>query len=1276
MAGRDATICAVLGAGQSGYVGSIDEDVYAELDSSSTGAQMAVLYASRYLANLAAAQTQSDRTRSLNFNQLFSTLTSASQPLEPLVELLTCRTLADAAAQMPVHCALRQLTDLCECSMSTLGQAGCGLPAACTLAISIFRSSSPAAIVADFAASLQPHCLKLLPTVPRAVSAQLVSELLPLALATITSAACPMFQVRLRTAFLELLAADKEAIRETGLTLGVRFPDELFVTPDTLCNTKEVWLLLRRCLCATSEFCRRRALFILLSAVGCTTTEVSRSSPPPTNRKKCKREKRPTEPKSGWAAFAWAYVAVETGTEAVSPNWTKVVETLGQTGTLSVPGGAVDVVPWAQLLLELGIRHCHPNVRRGALDASLTGLAFGGVHTLLVDGDLFVISCCDIMSENSVAADLFSEIRANTEASKTRSTVHAFLNRQVSASKLFLRQWVEWLICRFNAPPGSRPCSNALLHVYLHWLATIQAESLVPAGCGLTEQNLRGLAGLVKNIDATPSSSQVCVNGVQAFAVRSVVSAATRLTEPNSSIFRRLAPILLLAGPHEFEAQHSGTEWLERLSAGHAAGDLQLTVSSFLCPGQFSLDSISEGLCAEELARAAANMICILAGGETTGQRAAVSTIRMALHILERAHTHLYQPLAQLNRAVLLVDAVMTAIDSAHSEAPTSATACDTLRIYLCEWLQNEGAASAASAAIGTVLAKWAGTDFQDHDSNQNRQLQIAGEPGGKGTVVTNGTAGACFSLLAHLQKFPRGRVEPVVATLLTQLLHQCDLLSTTQSMIGLGRLELALGHLRGPCLGRLKVSTGHLCDAAIGSLLAGIDVASAMGAHLRWRCIHCLASSRCAAFGPGGAVPRELVMTLLSQASAALELATDTVKIQTIVATVGDVFTLLVDVEKLDPVPDDVNNALTTCQHKLLNACGRASASLPTDFRHLQSDLQRFTMVHTLLRPTLFGQSSIHRSVEKCLRFTLRELYTMSIENSNWAPVMALHCTRMWLRHPTSALICVPEIAKLCCYTSLRKTGVAGLQPDTKLAVHQTENELLVRATMLFFLRAVIRNTGHEQLVKRLVLTMLELVKEYYHKTPQHDLTVVHKVRISLGQSLCVLASNIQAGAPVAKTIHCVVAEKMLREYLPSERQYLDLLSLQLFRKCPALAAQWLPTVVTNCALRPQIMQGVLLVTGKWLLHLDSHCHMQYFKPLFRALVTWLHSGHRGLRSLVQVLAQRLLDDCYSRAASARQQGDIVAVAYYTALDCDEQLHCIYDCTATVLILLFNACH
>ena len=287
-----------------------------------------------------------------------------------------------------------------------------------------------------------------------------------------------------------------------------------------------------------------------------------------------------------------------------------------------------------------------------------------------------------------------------------------------------------------------------------------------------------------------------------------------------------------------------------------------------------------------------------------------------------------------------------------------------------------------------------------------------------------------------------------------------------------------------------------------------------------------------------------------------------------------------------------------------------------------------------------------------------------MAVADCTWAPVLALHCTRMWLRYPSVAALHANEIARLCCYASVRRGGTRHQHMDKGLSVQQTETELLVRATMLSFLSTVSKDSNREQLANVLILQLLELVVEYYRKQPQYDdSTPIHKMRVSLGQSVCVLVSNVQLRATVAEQLHSAIAEKVMHEYLPSERQYLDLLMIQLFRKSPELAGQWLPSVVTNCTLRPQIMQGMLLVTGTWLLHLELQAHMQYFKPLLRALLTWIHSGHRGLRSLVQVLVLCLLQDCHSRASSARKCQDSAALAYYTALDEDEQLSCIGDC-------------
>jgi hypothetical protein len=1233
------------------------------------GGCAAVQRADTYLAAVALPALQGDGVRT-----------------DPSLAWQVCRTAArlahpeasggDPAAAAAAAAARTHVHTMCRVGMgveedSTPGPQ-IGLEAACMLAISLCDAAPKANATAALCAALFPRVLVLVEA-PDSPVALIISELLPRLLDSLPGDQ-PAARTQLRGLFMDLAASRDSDRRTAGLALGCQFAGQEL--EDLRCE-QEFWRVIRDCLADMDDLCRKRALFLLQAAaqgvaVGTNATGVAHVDGPsaPGGRKskaggkKAGKRGRRAQAKAakvapGWPQFIWAYQAIETSTDALSSAWVQAVEQLGQTARLC--GGPVaeaaiqlDVEPWVQLLLTLGLRHRHPKVQQNALRAALRGTAYNQRHDALSNGDEFVLACCDLLSSRPMAASMYRDVRA-IEASTTPFVleVHAFLNRHVQHSPEFLQLWVRWFSTHFS--PNVKYSPAAML-VWLQWLGSLSFQQCGNgSSAGLRQSDIGLLAEMVP-CDGMLSAPGSHTNDLSALARQSVLAACVKLLAPPVvAPLAALVPILAWASPTailaELECCNDGAgmtalEWLQRLGATDAVPPLeQLTqdVAGFLATGE-QMGGVSEA----GQAQALATSILLLCEGLPDHFDSAIgSIIGLPIEIIEEAHAHPYQPPGRKERAVNVVARLICSTTPEHP-------------VYrrLQAWVASESVAAGVDSALRPELLAWAEQGgLGEHGNIDNRaddsassaeqaraarltQLQGAGNSGIAGSTIAGG-----LTLLAWIVE-QTARTDTAAARTISDVLVRLSC-STGNP----GQLQVALAHLA-PQLTR----TATLID--FDTLLTSVTDAS-KDVEAWWRCLSI------AAQGAQHSQPTSVALRVLQVAGATLgHASSDTT--DDIIHVVGCALTWLIDNTHgvlAKPLSDEATKCVESCLRSCWCSWRDHLQAVPPQEEfaaqsRLLSNVQSILHVRLMALPAWSDPNSTVREI-------LRDMWSFSCSFVDLAPVLAWHCCTVWSEFPSIASLYCEQVAEMVCYTSADCHQASDVS-----AVHACESELLTRGILLVYLEgiAVVRA---ESLGASMLRALMALTTAPVHRTPSREYELdspTHKIKTSVWQALCVLVRCVAPDTPLASDMHNSAVELAAWEHFPSERQYLDLFLLRLLGQCPELISRWLPAALSNYELRPQIAQGILLVAGFVLLRLGlgrgcaAQVHLTHFKSLFPSIVTWVNSGHRQLRSLAQVLVVRLVADCQVRAEAARNEGDNESAAEYGAVGVDKQLSSLHS--------------
>ena len=1171
---------------------------------------------------------------------------------DPAVQWQISRTLAALSRPEGGAAALERLRQCCAVAAAGL-RAGAaddaatghqpqgddiGPRAACTLACSLCDVAPGAAATAELCGLLLPRALMLLgvPSQSTGVASFVTSELLPRLVRVTPVERLPAARVELCGRFLALAASSESAERSAGLALGCRFATAEWQVLEILRQDMRFWTALRQCLVDIDDWCRKRALFLLRQAALGDASGEGRGSASNTSKasgkgkgKKGRRGKHSgkgqAKPAQGWALFCWAYEAIETSTEGNSSRWVDATEQLGQTAQLpSGPGQAqegalvLDVEPWAQVLLDLGMRHRHPEVQQSALRTALRGSAYNQRHCALVRGDAFVLACCDLLSSPATAASMLRDVRAAESACScpVAAEAGACLSRHLQSSPPFLRLWVEWF-----AQVARAGCAPAAALLWLQWLGSLSPHDLGEDGLGAAE--LCALATCIDALSTPAYLSSVCIRSVLAASFRLV----SRSTSPEA-----LLPILSRVPPSDIVAELQRShgcgfvDWLRgRQPAGATGSDdpltwLESSVRMFL--------SGDPELNAPGLATAA-----ILVAEEKCD---AAGVLEVPLEVLEQAHTHPYQLEGKMERALTLVAALLTA-------APSGST----MQLMLRKWVSVDSVAEAVTSALRPLLLAWA----------QQTGAQGTIEEVNAGDGLPDSSAGSAKQ--ARRERLLRLQQASAVGalTLLGCLVDEGsgDAATTTEEILHLvmpesgsdpDHLCVALAHLN------LRSLPGF---ANVDAMLAAPQASD--NASARWRCLRHVSAAQTACDDP---VEVTFAIRLLEVATVALERDTNdnTCMLVDILSVIGEAVTWVFPSSDQSPINARTRDATVVVDRALKRGWQSWRQLLP----HIPHSIDFGQQPELLSTVQVLLHVGAWRSSCDMMRELVREMWAFSSSCSDLACVMAWHCCKFWASFPAVAEQFCDEVIEMACYSSDRVT--VNDSSDLPGEVTESENELLVRGTVLSYLELVALEAQGEGTLSAAMLRALmgRTRRQACLRTPSraYELnSATHKTKTAVFQAMCVLVRAVAPGTALASDAHDSAIALAEFEHWPSERQYLDLFLGRLLSQCPGLVAKWLPTALANYELRPQIALGILTVAGFVLLRLvndesSTIQSLQHCRPLFRSLRAWVNSGHRQLRSLAQVLVVRLMEDCATSSAPATEAlGDLQSDPQLVSLKC-----------------------
>eukprot|EP01051_Picozoa_sp_SAG22_P013365 SAG22_NODE_1487_length_4318_cov_1.548471_2_plen_984_part_01 len=309
------------------------------------------------------------------------------------------------------------------------------------------------------------------------------------------------------------------------------------------------------------------------------------------------------------------------------------------------------------------------------------------------------------------------------------------------------------------------------------------------------------------------------------------------------------------------------------------------------------------------------------------------------------------------------------------------------------------------------------------------------------------------------------------------------------------------------------------------------------------------------------------------------------------------------------------------------------------------------------LLHPKLMAQP-------KLLGQMLDQLLTVGRASCVFMSTLQLHCFRLWgTSSRAAARPFVREIADFCTGEWDQRDGLAAPEPVAAEAeprmqqVVDTERRLVVRATAELFLESLVeevRRSAAETdgggsdaeargLCDELTAVLVERATElnYVGQGQARLGSPRHKRTVAVWQSLTILVAVVDPQGQLASRLHDAAAAAAHEEHVPNERQFVEVFMIRLVGRCPQLVGRWLPAALEKFGTRPIIAQGLMFIACFTLLQLaeltkggdgdDAAAAARSaiddsFPRIFSAIITWINSGHRQLRSLAQVATVKLV--------------------------------------------------
>jgi hypothetical protein len=628
--------------------------------------------------------------------------------------------------------------------------------------------------------------------------------------------------------------------------------------------------------------------------------------------------------------------------------------------------------------------------------------------------------------------------------------------------------------------------------------------------------------------------------------------------------------------------------------------------------------------------RCIALMLCLLAESGVEASETVYDCIAPVFRAIERAHTHLYQSFEILDHAVLIVDALTT-----------TALSAPAMQTILQEWLSNSGVVPAVVDTVESVLTRWLLVESSStcsashqHNARMAQADRIARLQQDAIELIERAVPFLRVLDCVEELSLPGEHAASIAAMRLIN-----GLFSTGQmNSYTLQRVYVTLENLQRCLLYACTSSCVWPFDETLSSMLRVNDLCGqAEWLPEAWlgslACILDIQRSNELLQDPPSEMVEMLLTTVIDVIDSLSRSMTNDMarrlKYRNAFQAMDMVLTWLAGLEKSKmSSPKTVQLAMEMLRAGY-NVCAHTFQGSVSQTNLLTTQSRMLIAISPLLHPWPFSQMELQGPI---LGKLLGDVFSMCKNNSDWAPICALQCAKLWLRYPAVAMANVMTVCNLCCYIGDATCIDSDQEGQSDDLGRQQLNELLTRSCMLVYVQRVAQtaqacdeNTANikpplfEVLIRALIGKMLSL---HGHESNDARCSMRrHKLYVALGQSLCVTVGYVRPGTELAQFVHDQIVDMMMRELFPVERQYLDLVLIRLLDQCPQLIERWLTPAITNYTLAPQILTSLVLVAGTILLRCDTgDRHLKYFNQLFPAIVSWVNSGHRQLRSLSQV--------------------------------------------------------
>ncbi|CAI9095603.1 OLC1v1031591C1 [Oldenlandia corymbosa var. corymbosa] len=311
--------------------------------------------------------------------------------------------------------------------------------------------------------------------------------------------------------------------------------------------------------------------------------------------------------------------------------------------------------------------------------------------------------------------------------------------------------------------------------------------------------------------------------------------------------------------------------------------------------------------------------------------------------------------------------------------------------------------------------------------------------------------------------------------------------------------------------------------------------------------------------------------------------------------------------------------------------------------------------LISSVLHYSVFGNECMHAVYDAPgpLKWFIEKILEEGTKSPRTVRLAALHLTGLWLENPSMIRYYLRELKLLTMYGSIAfdedfeselaenqeaKNEVLALSksPGSELTEVFINTELYARVSVavLFCKLADMADApnGNRNSLEALAsgkMFLLELLqsalvekdlsKELYKKH-----SAIHRRKIRVWQMICILSRFVYPDnvEEVTFSLHTAIQ----RNNLPSVRQYMETIAINIYLKFPLLVGTQLVPLLKNYDIRPQALSSYVFIAANVILHADIEIQSKHLDELLPPIIPLLTSHHHTLRGFTQLLVYQIL--------------------------------------------------